>query len=270
MVKYGSVSSASVQLTSSHCQAHHCQVRPVKVRSPSLGALKGACQSQRITCGLTWLKSKEHSVSEVTSTLRTQIIIYRHCIISQKSDFSQHLIRLSSFHSLSGFLGSPLLSLSSSRVISIFDSFFCSFLVVFVVVFCSFLVVPVFGRFCCFRGCFLLVFGRFRCFRGRFLLVFGRLRGRFFARFWLFSSFGRFRVCCPVRPFLGLFRQGASLLKSCFAFDRDRKSLVILEVFLGKNRTVLNHQGKEGQGGCLGGFFVCVFLVVFAVVFGRF
>ena len=38
-----------------------------------------------------------------------------------KSDFSQHLIWLSSFHSLSGILGSPLLSLSSSRTISIFD-----------------------------------------------------------------------------------------------------------------------------------------------------
>ena len=32
------------------------------MRSPSLGALKGACQSQRITCGLTWLKSKRFSV----------------------------------------------------------------------------------------------------------------------------------------------------------------------------------------------------------------
>ena len=37
--------------------------------------------------------------------------------------FTQRLIRLSSFHSLSGILGSPLLSLSSSRVILIFDTF---------------------------------------------------------------------------------------------------------------------------------------------------
>ena len=33
-----------------------------------------------------------------------------------KSDFTHHLIWVSSFHSLSGILGSPLLSLSSSRV----------------------------------------------------------------------------------------------------------------------------------------------------------
>ena len=72
------------------------------------------------SCGLTWLKSKA-SVTSGLCTYSEVIIISSSLLHLQKLDFSQHLIRLSSFHSLSGILGSPLLSLSSSRVILIFD-----------------------------------------------------------------------------------------------------------------------------------------------------
>ena len=85
MVKYGSVSSASVQLTSAHCQAHHCQVRPVKMRSHSSSDLKGACQDHK----LTWPHVAQ--VAQVKRSIQCQrsralsevIIIHRHCIISQ-------------------------------------------------------------------------------------------------------------------------------------------------------------------------------------------
>ena len=90
MVKNGSVSAASVQLTSAHCQAHHCQVRPIKVRSPSLGVLKGACQTQTSTWPhVAQVKrisgnGQEHSQSK--------IIISSSLHHLSKSDFRHHLI----------------------------------------------------------------------------------------------------------------------------------------------------------------------------------
>ena len=61
-----------------------------------------------------WLRG--HSTH---SELRS--LSHRHCIISQNRISGTVWFCLSSFHSLSGILGSPLLSLSLSRFISIFD-----------------------------------------------------------------------------------------------------------------------------------------------------
>ena len=119
MVKYGSVSSASVQLTSAHCQAHHCQVRPVKMRSHSSSDLKGACQDSSTHVASRGSSQKE-SVSKGHAP-QIEIIISSTLHHLQKLDFTHHLIWVSSFHSLSGISGSPLLSLSSSRAILIFD-----------------------------------------------------------------------------------------------------------------------------------------------------
>ena len=60
---------------------------------------------------------KKGQCQRAHSTLRTQIIISPSLHHLSKSDFAHHLIWVSSFHSLSGFLGSPLLSLSSSRFV---------------------------------------------------------------------------------------------------------------------------------------------------------
>ena len=63
------------------------------------------------------------SVSDIRAlhVFRSQIIIYRHCIISQNCERPSFDLAVSFFHSLSGILGSPLLSLSLSRAILIFD-----------------------------------------------------------------------------------------------------------------------------------------------------
>ena len=71
--------------------------------------------------GLTWLKSKG-SVAMVKSTLRVRSLSHWHCIISQNRISGIIWFCLSSFHSLPWIcVSTPLLSLSSSRVISIFD-----------------------------------------------------------------------------------------------------------------------------------------------------
>ena len=118
MIKNGSVSSASVQLTSSSLLQR--QVRP------SDEIIASMVSRERVKVngshGLTWLKSKGHSVSK-GSHAHSEVRSLSTVIASPLKIrvFSQRLIRLSSFHSLSGILGSPLLSLSSSRVILIFD-----------------------------------------------------------------------------------------------------------------------------------------------------
>ena len=78
------------------------------------------CQDQR----LTWphvAQVKRCSVSEGPALIQTQIIIYRHCIISQNCERPSFDLAVSFVHSLSGILGSPLLSLSSSRITLVFD-----------------------------------------------------------------------------------------------------------------------------------------------------
>ena len=118
MIKNGSVSSASVQLTSSSLLQH--QVRPQgKVRSPS------RCSQGSVSKIRNHVPSRGSSqkgqCQRAHSTLRSQIIIASTLHHLQKFDFTHLLIWVSSFHSLSGILGSPLLSLSSSRFISILD-----------------------------------------------------------------------------------------------------------------------------------------------------
>ena len=121
MVKNGSVSSASVQLTSSSSLQH--QVRPQSVKSRSALDFKGACQDIRVNSPRPHVAQvKRVSVSEGSQhTQKSDHYLPSLHHLSRFRDFSQRLIRLSSFHSLSGILGSPLLSLSSSRVILLFD-----------------------------------------------------------------------------------------------------------------------------------------------------
>ena len=118
MVKNGSVSSASVQLTSSSSLQH--QVRPQSVKSRSALDFKGACQDIRVNLSRPHVVQVKSVSDNVASALLEIIISLSLHHLSKIRVFSQRLIRLSSFHSLSGILGSPLLSLSSSRVILVF------------------------------------------------------------------------------------------------------------------------------------------------------
>ena len=79
------------------------------------------CQRSRDHAMASHGSSQKESVSKGPAHVQKISLSHRHWIISQNRDFSQRLIRLSYFHSLSGILGSPLLSLSSSRFISLFD-----------------------------------------------------------------------------------------------------------------------------------------------------
>ena len=66
------------------------------MRSHSSSDLKGACQEQS-THVASRGSSQKMCVSVKGSAFSTQIIIYRHCITSQKLDFTHHLIWVSSF-----------------------------------------------------------------------------------------------------------------------------------------------------------------------------
>ena len=79
-------------------------------------------KDQYVTHGLTWLKSKG-SVTQGPALSDLRSLSHCHCIISPNCERPSFDLAVSFFHSLSGILGSPLLSLSSLRFISIFGSF---------------------------------------------------------------------------------------------------------------------------------------------------
>ena len=112
MVKNGSESSASEQL-----------IVKIIVRSPSWCSQGSVSRIKDHLDMASHGSSQKGQCQRAHSTLRTQIIIPPSLHHLSKSDSTHHLIWVSSFHSLSGILGSPLLSLSSSRFISIFDTF---------------------------------------------------------------------------------------------------------------------------------------------------
>ena len=119
MVKNGSVSSASGQLTSSSSlsslssEANSGEITITRCSQGSVSnsdinmASRGSSQKVSVSQGSEHAQYSDHYPPSLHHL--------------QKLDFTHHLIWVSSFHSLSGILGSPLLSLSSSRAISIFD-----------------------------------------------------------------------------------------------------------------------------------------------------
>ena len=122
--QYGQEWFRELSIRAAHCQAHRfiiCQVRP-QSEITIMVLSRERVKNQESPHGLTWLKSKRLSDQGPCSTFRDHYLIniassLKNC---ERPPFD---LAVSFFHSLSGILGSPLLSLSSSRFISIFDIF---------------------------------------------------------------------------------------------------------------------------------------------------
>ena len=122
VVKNSSESSASGQLIVKLISSlHHCKVRPqreisIQLSQGSVSRIKDQCVTASRGSS-----QKVFSVRGPCTHSEFRSLSHRHCIISQNQISGTIWFCLSSFHSLSRILGSPLLSLSSSRFTLVFD-----------------------------------------------------------------------------------------------------------------------------------------------------